>query len=445
MVRIRERFSRERPPTTLGGGAPRPGINPAFRYREGPQLSFSTRSSRYVPTMHTRAWLSIGFGVVLAFLSAVPSAARTHPANGMLPDGDVRPVVHSVLLMDPQRHNALLEADLVVRATDNDGIARYEYRWNSSTFGSTQATEVISPTVDYSLTTPETPYALELRAIDVHANASDWFPVWSGTTPSAPTVIVAGDSIASGYTRQWFTGNSRCRDASLSYGSVVASGVAAGLPDAWAPEYHNIAWAGAGIRAMLSGGDDSCGESHEAQVTQIQRLVDGMSWNVVVITAGINSTNWTDVIVGLTRDTAISVTRDGDRRACDVALSDRWNIDRRAPIIEAGTRETAQLLTSTTNASVFWTGYYDVTGTRLAPLWAPIGGECSNEMSEALGSLHGALRAGLTSEITWVDIDRDIATQSWAGWPHPNSSGHRAIGALVIAAITQGGWTSHQF
>jgi hypothetical protein len=259
--------------------------------------------------------------------------------------------------------------------------------------------------------------------------------VWSGVTPSVPTIVVAGDSIASGYTRQWFTGDSTCTDARLSYGSELSAGIAARLPDAWAPEYVNIAWAGAGINAMHSGGSDSCGVSHEAQVAEIQQLVDAASWNIVVITAGINSTNWTDVIVGLTRDTAISVTRDGDRRACDLALRDKWNMRERTATIETGTRRTARVLTSMTNAAIFWTGYYDITGTEIAPLWAPIGDECSAEMAEAMEELHHGLKAGLTSDVTWVDINRDIATQSWAGWPHPNTAGHTTIGRVIAGVV----------
>jgi hypothetical protein len=355
----------------------------------------------------------------------------------MLPDGDTPPIVTSARLLGPQRHNALLEADLIVDAIDNDGVARYEYRWNGASFGSIRMADVDAPTVDYSGTTPETPHALEVRAIDFHANASEWFPVWSGLTPSVPKVIVAGDSIASGYTRQWFTADATCRDDDLSYGSTVAQGIAAGVPSAWTPEYVNIAWAGAGINSMLNGGSDSCGVSHESQVTQIQELVDGSSWSIVTITAGINSTNWTDVVLGLTKDTALSFTRSGDQQACDLALQRKWNIDDRVSSIEAGTRKIVNLLTATTNASVLWTGYYDITNTKLAPFWVPIGEECSSEMSEAMGILHGALRAGLTSDVTWVDINGDVATQSWAGWPHPNAAGHDAIAGSVLEALRQ--------
>jgi hypothetical protein len=387
--------------------------------------------------MQKWVWPSIVFGVGLALVTAVPGSAVTRSPNGMLPDGDTPPIVTSARLLDPQRHNALLEADLIIDAIDNDEVARYEYRWNSASFGSIQMAEVDAPTVDYSRTTPETPYALEVRAIDIHANASEWFPVWSGVTPSVPKVIVAGDSIASGYTRQWFTADATCRDDDLSYGSTVAAGVAAGGPSAWAPEYVNIAWAGAGINSMLNGGSDSCGVAHESQVTQIRELVDGSSWSIVTITAGINSTNWTDVVLGLTKDTAFSFTRRGDQQACDLALQRKWNIDDRASSIEAGTRKIVNLLTATTNASVLWTGYYDITSTELAPLWAPIGDECSSEMSEAMGVLHGALRAGLTPDITWVDIDGDVATQSWAGWPHPNAAGHDEIAGSVLEALRQ--------
>ncbi len=369
--------------------------------------------------------------VVLSALFVVPAGARVRPAFDMLPDADTPPTVLSVELLAPQRHNSLLEADLIVEATDNDAIIRYEYRWNSSTFGSIHVTAPDGPVVDYSSTRPESPYALELRAVDVHSNASEWFPVWSGTTPGVPNIIVAGDSIASGYSRRWFTGDSTCRDKELSYGTELVARIASSLPSAWAPEYHNVAWAGAGINSMLSGGADSCGTHHGAQVTEIGSLAEATSWNVVAITSGINSTNWTDVIVGLTKDTAISFSKAGDRQACDLALHDKWDIGQRAAAIREGTRRTAELLTSETNASILWTGYYDIVGTELAPLWSPIGPECSAEMEDAMAQLHGALRSGLTSDVTWVSIDDDVSTQSWAGWPHPNAEGHRSIGRAV--------------
>ncbi len=154
-----------------------------------------------------------------------------------------------------------------------------------------------------------------------------------------------------------------------------------------------------------------------------------------MITAGINSTNWTDVVVGLTKDTAISITRAGDQRACDLALHDKWNIGARTSAIESNTRGTVDVLASETNADLFWTGYYDITGSLLAPLWAPVGDECSAEMAQAMGDLHASLRSGLTDEVTWVDIDREVSTQSWAGWPHPNAAGHDAIGSLIGTAV----------
>ena len=387
--------------------------------------------------MASRFRIMLGLSALCAMLFAVPASAHVRSGDGLLPDGDTRPIVLSAQLADPQRHNALLESDIIVEAVDNDAVAYYEYRWNSGTVGRTATTSVDHPTVDYSTTRPDSRYALELRAVDLHNNGSDWFPVWSGITPSAPQVVVAGDSIASGYTRRWFTGDATCRDSGLSYGRALTDAVATGLPVAWSPTYTNIAWAGAGSGAMLAGGADSCGTTHEAQVDQIKSLADSRSWNVVVITAGINSTNWTDVVVGLTKDTAMSITRAGDQKACDLALRDKWNIDDRTSTIESNTRRTVDELASGTNADLFWTGYYDITGSLLAPLWAPVGDECNAEMAEAMGALHASLRSGLTSEVTWVDIDNDVSTQSWAGWPHPNAAGHEAIGSLIGTAVLQ--------
>ncbi len=62
---------------------------------------------------------------------AVPVSALVPPLE-QLPDGDKRPVIRSAELLEPSAHNALLEADLRIRADDNDGIDRYEYRWDGA-------------------------------------------------------------------------------------------------------------------------------------------------------------------------------------------------------------------------------------------------------------------------------------------------------------------------
>lgn len=372
---------------------------------------------------------------VFVGLLVAPASATVRPALSILPDGDTRPEIHAAELLTPQPHNALLEADLEIDASDNDAVSRYEYRWNSATFGSVVATSVDNPVVSYSSIRPDTRYALEIRAVDIHNNASPWYQVWSGVTPGPPQIVIAGDSIASGYTRQFFTRAAECRNAALSYGRAVASILADSLPDQWVPTYTNIAWAGAGVQDVLTGGRDSCGANHPSQVDQIVELAESDSWNIVVMTVGINTTNWTNVVVGLTRDTVFSLTERGDQRACRLALDERWNIDNTRSSITQGASITASRLLTRTNARVFWTSYYDISGTELAPLWTPIGLECEAEFEEAIAELHSALRADLDPDVVWVDIDQNVETQTWAGWPHPDVRGHERIGETIAAAI----------
>jgi hypothetical protein len=164
-------------------------------------------------------------------------------------------------------------------------------------------------------------------------------------------------------------------------------------------------------------------------------MASAATWNVVAVTAGINSTNWTDVVVDLTRDTTFSFTSAGDKELCGSALRDDWNIADRRSFVADTTAAVSAAITSGTNAQVFWTGYYDITDTELAPMWRPITGACSDEMSDALETLHGALREGLAEGVTWVDIDASISTQKWAGWPHPDVQGQRTIGHRVALAL----------
>ena len=373
-------------------------------------------------------------GVMMA--TAFPVAALNPPGE-MLPDGDTRPVIVSTELLAPQSGDALLEAGIVIEADDNDGISRYEYRWRGTVAGDIIETSVSDPTISYASVLPETDYRLEVRAVDLNGWESDWHEAWSGKTPSRPTIVLAGDSIASGYTRQWFTADATCRDADLSFGRTVRSAVAATLPPAWSPEYVNIAFPGAGVNTVLNGGSDSCSESHPSQIDDIERLTDPTTWNVVVVTAGINSTNWVDVVKELTKDTALSFSKAGDRAACEVAMTEHWDLDGKRGDITAATRAIVEALDARTNASVYWASYFGIDGSTLAPGWAPIGPECADEMADALGALHGAIQAGLDEDVSWIDIaDLDVSTQMWAGWPHPNRDGHESIGLAVANAIT---------
>ncbi len=384
--------------------------------------------------MSRRAMLLSTVTAVLMAL-AVPVSALAPPPE-QLPDGDTRPVIVSAELLSPHSQNDLLEADLLLEADDNDGVQRYEYRWDQSADGEIFTAEVEHPTVSYTSVLPDTRYSLDIRAVDVHGWESDWHRAWAGVTPSAPMIVVAGDSIASGYTRRWFTGDATCRDVEYSYGSTVRDAVAAALPAAWAPGYVNIAFPGAGVSSVLNGGADSCSESHPSQVDDIVRYTDPTSWNVVVMTAGINSTNWVDVVKELTKDTAFSFTDSGDKLVCEAAVKDHWNLESERDGITARTADVVDAIGTRTNASVFWTGYFSIDGSLLAPGWSPIGPECADEMGYALGELHSAIRTGLDSEVTWVDVeDLTVSTQMWAGWPHPNPEGHRAIGLAVAEAI----------
>ncbi len=364
-----------------------------------------------------------------------PVAALAASSTGSLPDGETRPVIVSAALAPPGRDDRILEAALEVDAYDNDGVVRYEYRWNAATFGSIHSTDARHPTVSYRDVSPSSRYALEVRAVDTGGWRSPWTTAWLGTTPPPPQVIVMGDSVASGYSKRWFTGRATCRDDALSYGATLRSALADTLPARWAPRYTNIAWPGADLRAVIAGGADACGDRHPSQVEAARDLADPSTWNVIVVTAGINSTNWVDVVAGLTRDTAVSITDRGDAAACRRAVGERWDLDRRRAGIIGNVEAVVDGLAET-NADVFWTGYYGIDRTRLAPAWMPIGAECVQEMALALDDLHRTLRRGVAGRATWVEVDvATVSTQPWAGWPHPDADGHRTLGTIIARAV----------
>ncbi|MCB1247136.1 MAG: hypothetical protein KDB69_07720, partial [Acidimicrobiia bacterium] len=361
---------------------------------------------------------------------------KAPPGVAMLPDGERAPVVFSASVAEPGRHNAILEADLLVEAADDGAIVSYEYRWNRATVGSIHVTDAIAPVVDYAATTPDTRWALEVRAVDDHNWRSEWVVAFDGTTPSAPNLIVEGDSVASGYERRWFTSRGTCVSPASSYGATVRNAMASHLPPAWSPHYRNVARAGAGVFALLHGGTDPCDASYTSQVDDVVALADPTTWNVVVTTAGINSTNWGDVITKLTGGTAFVFSASGDRDRCETAVDEQWNLDDQAPSISRRTAEISNRLLHDTNARLYWTSYYTITGQRLVGSWSPIGDACSESMTEALDRLHAVIRSELPDDVTWVDVDREpVALQAWGGWPHPSGDGHAAIGRAVAAAI----------
>lgn len=374
-----------------------------------------------------------------ALLVALPASiawSNAEAAARQLPDGEVAPVIYSVHLSDPQAHNELLEADLEVLAHDADGVDRYEYRWNRSTVGSTASTPAADATVSFASLQPETRYVLEVRAVDINGWASDWVFGADVVSPKPPALIIAGDSVASGYQRQWFTSKGDCLDREYSYGSTVHRELSDSLPSQWAPTYRNVAWAGAGLHSMANGGSDSCGDHHESQLDAIVNAADPSTWNIVVATGGINSTNWSRVVAGLTKDTAFSFSERGDQQACSAAVSDKWDLPDKTDSVAQAASRIASTLSERTNASLFWTSYYTLNGSKLAPGWTPIGTECNDEMSTAMALLHDTLKRGLGDQASWIDIDLGtVATQDWGGWPHPDERGHERIGLIIASKI----------
>lgn len=373
------------------------------------------------------AVLVVGGAALVAFVGS---------AEAILPDGETAPVIYSASIADPDRHNELLEADLVVEAYDDDGIASYEYRFNRATVGAILSTSADNPTVEFSTTAPETRYVVEVRAVDSKGWVSDWVVASDAQTPPAPNLIVAGDSVASGYTRQWFTSKGTCVNPDASYGKVVFDDLSRRLPDAWAPDYLNVAWAGAGVHAMFNGGTDSCGISHTSQVDSIVEAADPKTWNIVVTTGAINSTNWGEVMTNLTKDTTFSFWGADDRAWCERGVNERWNVDEKAGQITSRVAQISRTLAEATNADLYWTSYYSVTGSRLFPGWVPIPHDCAEPMTAALDLLHSTILDGLDPAVEWIDIDSaPIGIQDWGGWPHPDDEGHRVIGQTVAAAI----------
>jgi hypothetical protein len=399
---------------------------------------------------------------------ALPGVSEAYPtvAIRQLAAG-AGPVITNLSVNAPSSSDALLTRGLSISglpSASGSPVAKYQYGWAPGTGVAVSPTTPIqkcnaaSPcTVSFVPTAPSSTWTLFGRAIAKNGQTS----AWSGRTvqtPPAPILVALGDSLTSGHHRDSALGTTNCNDPAFGYPARVFANFEAQLPTAWkSTNYFNYAYSGFGLAQMQSGGGDACGNVQPASLFQAtaQLMTYAGSWNQVLISAGIDDTNWGSVI-----GTVVSHS--------DVGLNPLYGAKSCKQDLKAWSGNTAAVQTSVTQgvASVVqalkaadpsfwldWIGYYNIAGTGLPGIGAPVvKSACQGAIKSANAVLAAAIQRGLPGQqYQWIDsdkvlhmndpdlqgiyasdiFDQVIANPSVIGWPHPNQAGAAAIAGLI--------------
>lgn len=369
---------------------------------------------------------------------------------------------------DPQPDDPLLKRSFsVVGAAGSQPIGRFDYGWTQRK--SASQPDRISGSLpassnsgygwlDYSDTTPGTSWYLFVRAQDVDGLAGDWVRHGSAVrTPDKPILVALGDSVTSGH-HTVGQSSSTCDDPSYSYAYDVAIKMRDALPPSWRTPaktpigrggigYFNFAHSGFSTRQVL--GDDAsrknaCGERIKGipvRNAQNELRKRAGSWNRVIMTAGVNDTNWVDVIAWEVANEIAQV-----HAPCNGILA-AWNgnTDSVQTTIASNAQDIALKLMDRTRgdraARIIWLGYYDIAGTTT---FFPA--SCDPAAEQAVATLESAITRYLPGTVDFVPTNASLGLRAdllqpmlnpfgdptQFGWPHPiNPAGTSALSDLV--------------
>jgi hypothetical protein len=403
------------------------------------------------------------------------------------------PKVADIALDAPSPADALLTRGVTITPADNGvSVDHFEYAWATSATASDPSTplqrsDAPHGRLHYNDATPDHDWYLLARGVTASGEAGPWSTPHLVHTPKAPSLIILGDSLSSGHHNDYGdNGHTTCDDPSYGYASDFSTKWRAALPAAWrqADDYANLAHsgfatqkrAGSGIGgSVLEGGTNAC--QTDARINPLQRATLVLSaqvgsWNRVVISAGINDTNWGDAVkdviqVQLADDLARqlipsfiklpgTILGPMKESACRSILSSNWN-GRSAAVqasITGGVNKiTTGLRTADPDVNVTWLGYYNIagTGTNQVHTQPYFPSACAVPVNEDMGIIHSTIQAGLAPNVRFlslnpvlqqkndliqplflIDAARNGSTgPNPPGWPHPNSNGAQAIADLL--------------
>ena len=378
------------------------------------------------------------------------------------------PSVSSVVIGAPSPTDRLLQRALTVQAGDagGSGLRALEYGWvtgqasspfpgmNLNVIPTTVSTTVSA--VSFADASPDSAATLFVRAVDAAGNRSEWSSVAVAKTPARPMLVALGDSVTSGHHKDATAAPTTCTDPEYSYAINTWLEIQALLPPAWkGGQYANFARSGSSTTEVIFGGKDECKQDFSSQTAFARAVLAGRrdSWNTMVMTAGINDTNWTKVLENTFRSTT--------QAECQAIVDRDWDLSKNRATVSANVLSIVQTMrVDDPSIRVALYGYYNVAGTGFIPLVGqPVApAVCEIPFDLAMNQLHGAMVESLFAArpsipYTFVASDRilhgnnsllqgfylDDAGRAKApkvlrldvnsGWPHPNAEGARLLGA----------------
>ncbi len=322
------------------------------------------------------------------------------------------------------------------------------------------ATGTATPTVTNTVTGTATPTPT------TRPNTPTPTPVPPTATPTPyPRILIAlGDSVASGH----HTG--ACDDPNYPpYNRVAYNRIVAAAPRHERWRYENVAHSGFGTFEVINGGRNACGQRiAKPPLKQATQLLASPTYkghrNIVVISAGINNTNWITVIkrVVLGNLRCLNVIPQLQLR-CQLRLcaTIRATFNGFNPAVQAAITADVRIIVRRLRAAdpsvtIIWTGYYSMAGTGNNFFKLIVPRVCDGPIVAANIVLQRALQAGLNGgggtfldisdlfntlqarlariqPLTVNGINQFVAAlyTGVIGWPHPNRLGHALMGTRV--------------
>jgi hypothetical protein len=278
--------------------------------------------------------------------------------------------------------------------------------------------------------------------------------------PGLPVLIALGDSVTSGHHGGGKT--TVCDDSGYGYPARVFANLKAASGEDWflAEQYVNLAHSGFGTQQVLQGGTNGCGASFDAPITDavtlLKQHVDAGVPNQVVISVGINNTDWVKVLEGVVFAVVLGQKMTADDCATSLA---KWNgpnvafIDGDAGIFQGILSILGQLVEADPRVQISFLGYYNMANTGFSNTdksgpYAPA--VCNTAVADGKKAINNWIQeaiatstaAGNTTfvDTSFLDGKNDELQQltgkglgvSTTGWPHPNDAGHNDIGDHIV-------------
>ena len=319
-------------------------------------------------------------------------------------------------------------------------------------------------------------------ALPAHGGAvGGWGQRGNDPLADKPVLIALGDSISSGHHHQVQDGQVKliCDAPDYSYAAEVYRRLAARPGKVWADpgQYHNLAHSGFGTSTafwpkgtvaggVLDGGTTACMKETAFDTPIVQavallkaRADKGVRGNKVVITAGINDTNWTEVLGGLAfsslrgRLNGVTAAQCRDLVFKGAAMIGGNNVTnatwdgpgKMATIAENVVKIVDQLGDADPNVEIYWVEYYNMAGS--GGLFSSLPMACADAVEDGLVLLNRVTiyRDGVDASRYWrtarmvastgLDHSRTEMQQDLPGWPHPNPDGHKRIATEIVELL----------